>query len=294
MHRAVRDRFQIHPCEPTVEDILAKLAGLSTGDIVIPLASAVDSSGRHHDFSSVIQRMAKVSAAPLFDIESQRVKGGITIGGSVEDGVTQGRVAAGMGLRILAGTRARDIPVASPERLLMFSYPVLQRYGIPESRLPAGSVLVGKPPGLYAQYRGIVWATGLALLALVVVIGILIVNIRRRRQAEAVLEQSEEHLRLALDGTTDAAWDWNMQSGAVYVSPRSFTMLGYEPGGFPLTTLLAVVHPDDPAEAERPCRRVSARISHPSWRNSACAQRTGAGAGFARGASWSSAMPRAR
>lgn len=236
-----------------LEDILAKLAGLSAGDIVIPLASAVDAGGRHHDFSSVIQRMAKVSAAPLFDIESQRVKSGITIGGSVEDGVAQGRVAAGMGLRILAGTRARDIPVASPERLLMFSYPVLQRYGIPESRLPAGSVLVGKPPGLYAQYRGIVWATGLALLALVVVIGILIVNIRRRRQAEAVLEQSEEHLRLALDGTTDAAWDWNMQSGAVYVSPRSFTMLGYEPGGFPLdyASWREMVHPDDLAEAER-------------------------------------------
>lgn len=66
-----------------------------------------------------------------------------------------------------------------------------------------------------------------------------------RRPASPDDHFMEDYPRLALEGTTDAAWDWNMQSGTVYVSPRSFTMLDY-------ASWREMVHPDDLAEAERP------------------------------------------
>lgn len=230
-----------------VERIASVLAGVSPRDIVIPLATATDRDGHAYDYGALINLISRLSPAPVFGIIGERVRAGLTVGGCVLDGEAEGRLAAEMALRILDGTPAGRIPVVEAGCEGLFSYPVMQRFGIPERRLPAGSTLVGKPPGLYDQYRGVVWAmlAGAALLlAVIVSLGL---NIRHRRRVEAALEQSEEHLRLALEGATDGVWDWNLQTGAIYVSPQYYTLLGYEPGGFPLgyDTWRSQIHPDD-------------------------------------------------
>lgn len=230
-----------------LSEILTIVARVSPNDIILPLATAVDDQGRRLDYSEVITRMAQVSPAPVFDITSHRVRAGITVGGSVEDGAAQGRIAAGMALRVLAGSPARSLPVVSAEPVLLFSHAVMERFGLPESRLPEGAELVGKPPGVVERSGAVFWAMLMALVALMLVILVLIANIKRLNRAEAVLEQSEEHLRLAIEGATDGIWDWNLKSGAIYVSPRYHTMLGYEVGELDLgqEALTRQIHPDD-------------------------------------------------
>lgn len=230
-----------------MNEILTIVARLSPSDIILPLATAVDDQGRRLDYSEVIARMARVSPAPVFDITSQRVRAGVTLGGSVEDGAQIGRTAAGMALRVLAGTPARAVPVVDADTTLLFNHGVMTRYGLPESRLPDDAQLIGKPEGVVERSGGIFWAMLAALVALVAVILILIANIKRLNRAEAVLEQSEEHLRLAVQGATDGIWDWNLKTDAVYVSPRYYTMLGYEVGELELSNeaLLRQIHPDD-------------------------------------------------
>ncbi len=49
-------------------------------------------------------------------------------------------------------------------------------------------------------------------------------------RSSQALQISEERLRLALEATTDAIWDWDLVTGDTYYSPRWFTMLGYAPG----------------------------------------------------------------
>ena len=68
-----------------------------------------------------------------------------------------------------------------------------------------------------------------------------------RRRAEGALRVSEERLRVALDGTADGIWDWDLQTGQVYYSPRYYTMVGYEPDEFPAVyeSWRQRVHPDD-------------------------------------------------
>jgi two-component system sensor histidine kinase UhpB len=68
-----------------------------------------------------------------------------------------------------------------------------------------------------------------------------------RTQAEEALRKSEERYALAMDATTDGLFDWHMQTGEAYFSPRWYTMLGYEPDEIPASyeTWLDLLHPDD-------------------------------------------------
>ncbi len=77
-------------------------------------------------------------------------------------------------------------------------------------------------------------------------------DIDEHRQIEESLKLSEERLRYALDGNSDGIWDWNLKTGAVYFSPRYYTMLGYKPNEFKPSyeKWKEFLHPDDLEKVE--------------------------------------------
>ncbi|MDK9725534.1 MAG: PAS domain-containing protein [Sterolibacteriaceae bacterium MAG5] len=85
-----------------------------------------------------------------------------------------------------------------------------------------------------------------------------------RRIGEA-LRLSRERLTLALQGTNDGIWEWNLESGEAYWSPRWLAMLGYVEGELESTaeTWSGLMHPDD---RERVLAYASAYIAHPDGR----------------------------
>ncbi len=77
------------------------------------------------------------------------------------------------------------------------------------------------------------------------------------KRTEEAGRLSEERLRLALEGTSDGIWDWNLQTGRVYFSPRYYAMLGYEPDEFPgsFDSWRHLIHPEDRGPAEQAVQR---------------------------------------
>jgi two-component system sensor kinase FixL len=72
-------------------------------------------------------------------------------------------------------------------------------------------------------------------------------DITKERTAAASLKMTDETLRLVLEAAGDGAWDWNIQTGEIAMSPRFLHRLGYEPGTVPgrLDAVRELVHPDD-------------------------------------------------
>jgi PAS domain S-box-containing protein len=68
------------------------------------------------------------------------------------------------------------------------------------------------------------------------------------KQAQHALARGEERYNLAIEGSQDGIYDWDLKSGTNYYSPLCFQQLGYEPGEFDTNdrvVLYSLVHPED-------------------------------------------------
>jgi PAS domain S-box-containing protein len=76
---------------------------------------------------------------------------------------------------------------------------------------------------------------------------------RALRQAKAELDSSERMARFALEGSGDGTWEWHLVTGALTLSPRYSTLLGYDDDQFhpSLSEYFDYVHPDDRTRLER-------------------------------------------
>ncbi|MBK1989606.1 response regulator [Sphaerospermopsis aphanizomenoides BCCUSP55] len=69
----------------------------------------------------------------------------------------------------------------------------------------------------------------------------------RRQTIEQILREREERYELAISGTNDGIWDWNLITNEVYYSPAWMRILGYEKELLPhlYSTWADNVHPDE-------------------------------------------------
>jgi PAS domain S-box-containing protein len=72
-------------------------------------------------------------------------------------------------------------------------------------------------------------------------------RLKRDQATQQALAESEERFALAVLGTTDGIWDWNIRTGAVYFAPRWKSMIGYEDHELPnhFQTFEEHLHPED-------------------------------------------------
>lgn len=68
-----------------------------------------------------------------------------------------------------------------------------------------------------------------------------------RHRIAAALRASEERFQLAVTGATAGLWDWNLQTGTMYLSPCFKEIMGYEDSELPneARVLRDAIHPDD-------------------------------------------------
>ncbi len=82
-------------------------------------------------------------------------------------------------------------------------------------------------------------------------------DIQSRKEAEERLRSSEERYALFERGVNDGVWDWNIQTGEHYQSPRWKEIVGSKDDALPNTesSFFDRVHPDDQATVSEALRR---------------------------------------
>jgi PAS domain S-box-containing protein len=104
---------------------------------------------------------------------------------------------------------------------------------------------------------------GAGSVALIVLTISLIVALQRRFEA---VQRSEERFQLAVAGSNEGIWDWDVKTNRVYYSPRLRELLGVAPGDeFPATqeSFYSRMHPDDVGPVQDAVRRhVAQRVPY--------------------------------
>jgi ABC-type uncharacterized transport system substrate-binding protein len=138
----------------STEELSSQLNSLPKDSFILKLSLARDRSGRSYSTDESNHLIASLSGLPVYSCWDFILVGDV-VGGLVVSGRQQGEESALMTAQILNGLRAEEIPIlrTSPNAY-MFDYNVMQRFGIKESSLPAGSVVLNRQMSFWEQYWG--------------------------------------------------------------------------------------------------------------------------------------------
>lgn len=167
------------------ETLLEKARTLGKGDAVLFTSMQKFSDGEYFSYPEHLKQLSSVCNAPIFSMYGAMSVGNGLIGGRLNKPVDQGRDAGLMAVDILNGADPKDIPIIDKLQYeYRFDYRQLKRFDIHENRLPENSIIDYRPESFIYANRNVLLATLLIVLLQLIIIGGLVINMRKRRQAE--------------------------------------------------------------------------------------------------------------
>jgi PAS domain S-box-containing protein len=244
---AWRDKLEFqYTSDRSVEEVLQLVASLPPRSIVIYNNVFSDTTGRTFIPREVGKMVAKAANAPVFCLWDTLIGSGV-IGGSLLSFEAEGAYAANMVLDILNGKVLLTKPVTTltTSKTFMFDYQQLKRWGVNESILPKGSVLVNRVPTLWEQHKGLVIGGIVALLAQTLLVIGLLIQRNLKRKAELSLQQRTEDLDQFFNVSLDILSIANTDGYFLHLNPAIERILGYTREELMAKQFLDFVHPDD-------------------------------------------------
>ena len=235
------------------EEILRRASALPPHTVLFWGLMSVDGTGVTHEGDLALRSLHAVANAPIFSYQ-EAFFGGDTVGGPMHSTADTSKQTVDAVIRILDGEKPSTIKFEP----LQFGPPKydwreMQRWGISESNLPAGSEILFRTPGIWETYR-----LQMALIAAVIVvqsglIGGLLYERRRRRFAEVESRQRLAELahvnRYAAAGelTTSIAHELNQPLGSILTNTETAELMleGASPNLDDIKEILADIRRDD-------------------------------------------------
>jgi signal transduction histidine kinase len=183
--------------EMSFAEILHRVAILPPDSAVYFLTFGTDGQGGVFAEDRVLAEIHDAANAPLFGALSPEIGHGI-VGGSVMDVERMAGNAADAAIRLLDGQPPSQVRVA-PQKTgpAVFDWRELQRWHIDESRLPPGSVVRFRAPGVWDRFKWVIVGGTLVLTAQSFLIGALLISSTKRRRVEQLLRENVADLDVA-------------------------------------------------------------------------------------------------
>lgn len=226
--------------------LLADVSRLPSDTIVMFLTFFADSEGKRLIPKDVAAAVAKASAAPVYGFFETYLGTGI-VGGYTDTYQSIGATTADAALEILSGTDVAALPPrANPRAAFRVDARAMDRWGLKQGNLPPGSVVLFHQPSLWDQYRNLILGIALVVGLQSFVVAALLVQRRRRQQAEISLRESEERMTFTAASANVGLWQFNLATDELWATEHCRAMFGLA-SDVPLTrsAFLAAIHPED-------------------------------------------------
>ena len=177
--------------ELSFEDILVEAARLPPHSAIFWHLMNVDAAGVSHEQNDALNKLSSTANRPIFSYDGSFF-GEAIVGGPMHSVQQLSQSTADVAVRILNGEKPGDIKTPpSPFAAPIFDWRQLQRWGISDSNLPAGSTVYFREPTGWERYSWQIALTAAIILAQAGFISALLHANRRRQFAEM---QSRERL----------------------------------------------------------------------------------------------------
>ena len=187
---------------PTKE-LEARLATLPEHSIVYYLVVYRDGNNENFHPLDYLERISAIANAPAYCWVDSAMDRGI-VGGSLRSQQAEVEAVAKLALRVLHGEQADSIPPSAPDlNVRQVDWRQLRRWGISESRVPGGTQILFQEPSTWDRYKVYIIGTVTLLFAQTLLISGLLVQRRRRRQAEERVRGSQAELRTSYERIRD-------------------------------------------------------------------------------------------
>src|SRR5688572_10271605 len=174
-----------------VAHALAAVSQLPEHTVIVQSSYQVDGAGRRFHGIDLVPHVSRAANRPVFTPLGLALGRGV-VGGSILEFEDIGRDAGILASRLIRGATLPSTPVPSNARsAYRFDGRQLARWQLDEERLPEGSEVIFPQRTLWQEYRWPVVGS-IALIGLqAALITMLLVQRRRRREAQAALRQAE-------------------------------------------------------------------------------------------------------
>jgi signal transduction histidine kinase len=187
--------------EETVPRLLATVKAIPRASLILFIWHAEEVPGQVVYSDTIARLVAEVATVPVYGTSDFYIGLGV-VGGVVRETRETGARVGEMARQILMGTRPQDIPVETARVMPIVDWRQVQRWGISEARIPAGTRILFREPGVWERYKIYILGSVALLLAQTALIAGLLVQRARRREAEerdlgsrAALRASYERIR---------------------------------------------------------------------------------------------------
>jgi signal transduction histidine kinase len=188
------------------KDLESQLKVLPPKSIVYVLLVYQDGAGQNFHQREYVERVTAAAAAPTYSWVDSTIGYGV-VGGSVLSLEKELDAIAMLARRVLNGEAAGAIPRSAPDvTVRQVDWRQLRRWNISESRLPPGTLVRFKEPDVWERFKRYIVGAVIVLVGQSLLIGGLLIQRTRRRQAEErtrdlggrlLLAQEDERARIA-------------------------------------------------------------------------------------------------
>lgn len=208
--KEVEERLRTHPAYPfsvrlishrTIKEYETFVSERSQDEVVVYLSIFEDSQGVRFIPREALARLDAVTAVPIYGLFYTNMDFGL-VGGSLFEFKQVALDAAARAVAILNHQSPQSLPLAYVTNKTYVNYPMLERWKIPQSLLPAEVELYKQTFTPWQLYQREIVIILVVMLLFVMLIFVLVIQLRLKKTAEEALKALNTELEHLVDERT--------------------------------------------------------------------------------------------